>query len=298
MRLEDLNYFLAVSEAGHVGRAAERVGQTQPALTKGIQRLERELGLQLFDRTAKGMTLTSAGQAFFMRAQHVRTHLDDAIKEASDLSLGKIGLVRVGVPPNYAETFFGDACAELLRLRPAARLSVMSGLNDKLRAALRLGDLDLCIGALTEHDAEDLEQQPLFNDSLHIVAREGHPLFAVPRLRLVRLAQAGWLLPGSHVSARQRLEARFADAGLPPPWLVIETDSTIGSLMSVLLRSDLLGITGDLTLSRSGHGLRALPLGEGMWPRTIGVATRKGAYLSPLAQRFIELLKEAAPSQP
>ncbi|WP_160110414.1 LysR family transcriptional regulator, partial [Caballeronia arvi] len=162
MRIEDLNTFLAVAETSHVGRAAERLGLTQPALTKGIQRLERELGLQLFERTPKGMELTSAGEAFYARAQHVRANLDAAIQEATELALGKLGVVRVGVPPNYAQTFFSDACAELLKQRPAARLRVMSGLNDRLLAALRAGDLDLCIGALSDRNSDDLEQTPLF----------------------------------------------------------------------------------------------------------------------------------------
>lgn len=296
MRLEDLNYFLAVAEAGHVGRASERLGQTQPALTKGVQRLERELGIQLFDRTPKGMVLTSAGHAFFARARHVRANLDDAIQEATDLSLGKIGLIRVGVPPNYSETFFGEACAELLKQRPAARLQVTTGLNDRLVAALRLGDLDLSIGALSEHDPDDLDQRPLFDDPLHVVAREEHPLFSARELRLSDLASAGWLLPGAHVSARKKLEARFENAGLPPPTVVIETNSTIASLSNVLLRSDLIGITGELTLRRFGGGLRALPIADAQWPRTIGISTRRGAYLSPLVLRFIELLEYARSS--
>jgi DNA-binding transcriptional LysR family regulator len=296
VRLEDLNYFLAVAEAGHVGRASGRIGQTQPALTKGIQRLERELGIQLFDRTPKGMALTSAGQAFFARARHVRANLDEAIQEASDLSLGKIGLVRVGVPPNYSETFFGEACAELLKQRPATRLQVATGLNDKLLAALRLGDLDLSIGALFDHDIDDLDQRPLFDDPLHVVAREGHPLFSAAKLRLADLTSAGWLLPGVQVSARKKLEARFENAGLPPPRVVIETNSTIASLANVLLKSDLLGITGELTLRRFDGGLRALPIADAQWPRTIGIWTRKGAYLSPLVLRFIELLQYARTS--
>ncbi|MEC5408265.1 LysR family transcriptional regulator [Paraburkholderia sp. MPAMCS5] len=295
MRLEDLNYFLAVAEAGHVGRASERLGQSQPALTKGIQRLELELGIQLFDRTPKGMALTSAGQAFFARARHVRANLDEAIQEANDLSLGKIGLIRVGVPPNYSETFFGEACAELLKQRPATRLQVTTGLNDRLIAALRLGDLDLSIGALSEHEADDLDQRRLFDDPLHVVAREGHPLFSARKLRLSDLTSAGWLLPGMQVSARKKIEARFEDAGLPPPTVVIETNSTIGSLANVLLGSDLIAITGELTLRRFG-GLRALPMTDAQWPRTIGISTRKGAYLSPLVQRFIELLQYASSS--
>ncbi|OZI59225.1 LysR family transcriptional regulator [Bordetella genomosp. 4] len=99
MRLEDLDYFLAVARAGHVGRAADGMGISQPALTKGIRRLEDELKLQLFVRTPKGMELTMPGKAFYQRSLQARRELDEALREAGDLHRGSVGLVRVGVTP-------------------------------------------------------------------------------------------------------------------------------------------------------------------------------------------------------
>jgi DNA-binding transcriptional LysR family regulator len=295
VRLEDLNTFLAVAETGHVGRAAQQLGLTQPALTKGIQRLEKELGIQLFDRTPKGMQMTSAGEAFFSRAQHVRINLDAAVQEATELALGKMGVVRVGVPLNYAQApFFSGACAELIRQRPAARLRVVNGLNDRLLAALRAGDLDICVGALSEHGASDIEQRPLFSDALRVIARNAHPIFSVQHLRLRDLANMGWMLPASDVAARRRLEARFAEAGLPPPTVVIETNTAIGAITRVLTNTDLLSVTGELTLREFEGCLRPIPLSDAQWPRTIGMTTRRDSFISPLARRFMEMLEVSA----
>ncbi|MES2186857.1 MAG: LysR family transcriptional regulator [Pseudomonadota bacterium] len=296
MRIEDLNYFLAVAETGHVGRASERLGQSQPALTKGIQRLERELQLQLFDRTAKGMELTSPGQAFFQRARHVRTSLDDAIKEANDLHLGKIGLVRVGVAPSHSELFFGSACAALLQQRPAARVKVTIGLNDQLLAALQFGDLDMAISALPSQELTDFVQQPLFQDDLQVVARDDHPLLRADRLRFADLADASWVLPGSNVAARRSIEARFAEHGMPPPNVVVECNSSVTSLASVVQSTDLLTLLPESVLRKApGAGLAPLGLPETRWPRTVGITTRRGAYLSPLAERLVELLRGHGP---
>jgi DNA-binding transcriptional LysR family regulator len=293
VRLEDLDYFLAVADAGHVGRASEAVGATQPALTKGIQRLERELQIPLFERTAKGMVLTAAGQAFHDRVRAARFGLDEAVREANDLYLGKVGLIRAGISPNYAEHFFGDACAALLRQRPAARMQVTVGLNDKLFAALRLGDLDFCISALQHADDSEFEQQPLFADDLHVVGREGHPVFAAQHLRFPDLAAQSWILPGEKVMARRAVEARFAEYGLSPPNVVIESNSSIASLMSVVRATDLLSVTGASTLKQqAGKGLAPLELAQARWPRVVGITTRRDAYLSPLTLRFIELLRQ------
>ncbi|WP_194722648.1 LysR family transcriptional regulator [Noviherbaspirillum malthae] len=292
MRLEDLDYFLAVASAGHVGRAAESMGVTQPALTKGIQRLESELQMPLFERTAKGMVLTASGQAFHERVRVARLGLDEAVKEANDLRLGKAGLIRVGISPTYAEPIFGHACAELLEQRPAARMQVMVGLNDKLFAALRQGDLDLCISALSQSERPEFHQHPLFADNLHVIAREGHPLFNSMSLQFRDLTTQSWILPSSAVMARRAVDARFSEQGLPAPNVVIESDSSIASLLSVVKATDLLSIIGASTLrQQSGAGLKVVPLHLAMWPRVIGITTRRNAYLSPLVMRFIELLR-------
>lgn len=293
MRLEDLRYFVAVADEGHVGRAAQRLGVTQPALTKGVQRLEQELDLQLFDRGPKGMALTQVGSVFFERAKHLCLGLDEAVTEASDLHLGAIGTIRVGVSPQFADRLVCETFAQLLRQRPGAKARMTVGLNAALVASLRLGDLDLAVHALDDTEPPDLEQRALFDDELCVVARDGHPLLDNRELRLRDLADAGWALPGPEVLARRRLEARLAEHGLPLPRVVLQSDSSITSAPSVLRGSDLLSVMGRFSLrSPAGAGLVALPIAEASWPRRVGVVTRKGAYLSPLVHRFIELLTE------
>ncbi len=291
MRLEDLRYFVAVAEEGHVGRAAQRLGVTQPALTKGVQRLEQALDLQLFDRSPKGMALTQVGTVFFERARHLCLGLDEAVQEASDLHLGAIGIIRVGVSPLFADRLVADTFAQLLRQRPGARARMVIGLNDALVASLRLGDLDLTVNALDDAEPPDLQQLHLFNDELCVVARADHPLLQQRELRLRHLADAGWALPGPEVLARRRLEARLAEHALPLPRVVMQSDSSVTLTPSLLHASDLLSVMSRFSLqSAAGRGLAALPIAEAVWPRRIGVVTRRGAYQSPLVHRFVEML--------
>lgn len=295
MRLEDIRYFLAVVETGHVGRAAETLGQTQPALTKGIQRLEKELHLQLFDRTPKGMALTSAGATFHARMQAVQAGLDEAVREAQDMYLGSVGVLRIGVPPNYID-YFGAVCGLLLEQRPAARVKLTMGLNDRLFSALRAGDVDLCISGQHNAVSPEFDELPLFSDDLRVIARDGHPLFLKPRLQLADLAQALWVLPNPDIAVRQWVDARFIEHGLPPLDVVVEVNTSSVALGRLLRTTDYLTIATESSLHRPDRrGLRPLPLREAVWPRRVGVTTRKGAYLSPLAQRFIELLQQHKP---
>ena len=293
MRLEDLRYFVAVAEEGHVGRAAQRLGVSQPALTKGVQRLEHGLDVELFERGPKGMALTRVGTVFFERARHLCLGLDEAVQEVSDLHLGSIGTIRVGVSPIFADRLVAETFALLLRQRPGARARLAISLNDTLLASLRLGDLDLSINALDDAEPEDLVQVPLFEDRLCVVVREGHPLLQRQHLRLQDLADAAWALPGPEVLARRRLEGWLAGDGLPPPHVLVRLDNSVTLAPALLRGSDLLGVMSRFSLrTAAGQGLAPLPLAAANWPRRIGVVTRRGAYLSPLAARFIELLQE------
>ncbi|MEJ8810461.1 LysR family transcriptional regulator [Variovorax ureilyticus] len=295
LRLDDIDYFLAVAEHGQVRRAAAALGLSQPALTKGLQRLEKELGFPLFERGARGMTLTPVAEQFRQRTQTLRTSLGDAIKEASDLHLGAMGLLRVGVSPLYAERLFVPACLQLHQQRPAARLRVMVNLNDALLGALRLGDLDLSINAIPRVLSEDLEAVPLMNDDLCMVVREDHPLLLRRRVRLQDLLDAHWMLPGPGVAGRRGVEARLAEAGMPPPRVAVEVSNTASQLSRLLIRSDLVALMSQAMLDGpAGEGLAPLPFAEARFAREIGALMRKDHVLSPLARRFLEILRETA----
>lgn len=292
MRIEDLNCFLAVAETSHVGRAAERLGLSQPVVTKGIQRLEHELQLQLFERSTKGMTLTTTGAAFLHRARQVKTTLDGAIKEANDLQLGRKGIVRVGVSISYSEMFFAGACTLLVQQRPAARIKVTIGLQDQLLAALLHREIDIALSTLLSNAGSAFVQIPLFKDDLYAVAREDHPIHKTKSLSFTDLGQFGWVLPSRAVNIRRGVEARFEEHGMLLPNVIVETSSSALSRASVVKSTDLLTLLTESQLATQiGVGLKVVALREAMWPRVVGITMLREAHVSPLAERIIELMK-------
>lgn len=302
LRLDDLDYFFAVARHGQVRRAAADAQVTQPAVTKAIQRLEAELGFPLFVRSRRGMALTAPAERFLQRIGSLRANLGDAIKEAADLHLGALGVLRAGVSPLYAQRLFVPACLRLHRERPAARVTVDVNLNDALLAALRRGDIDFSLNALPASLPDELQALPLIEDDLCLVVREGHPLLTKRRLRLSDLAGAAWMLPGPDVGARRAVEARLEAAGLPPPRIVVEVGNTAAQLTGLLLGSDLIALMSASRLEApNNRGVVPIPLAEARFRRQIGVLTRRDAGLPPLAQRFIEILRDTpnlAPSRP
>ena len=292
METRDLEYVLAVEAHGGIGRAAEALDMTQPALTKAVQRVEAQLGVPLFERTTLGMRVTQAGTVFLERARRIRLEYEDAIKEMRGIQTGEQGMLRLGYSPSMPNALVLGACRQLIRERPVARLRLTMRVARELMDLLQAGELDLAIAPLPRQVNPALVSRELFTDRLAVVADENHPLLRRRNLTLADLTDQQWLLPSSHVLIRQRIDAAFTELGLPAPILRVETDFGSTALFDLVRGTEMLCIAGS-TSNGAQAGLRpialrpdALDLG-----RRVGVMSRAGAYLSPLALRMIGIFE-------
>lgn len=142
MEVRQLRYFVAVAEIGHFGRAAESLHIVQPAVSKQIAALERELGLTLFDRSRRQIRLTADGEAFLPHARRALRGIDRAAKAAADLATGSTGIMRIGSARGLGRRL-EDILAAFRTTHPniTVHLATTSSVPDKL-AAVAAGDLD------------------------------------------------------------------------------------------------------------------------------------------------------------
>ncbi|MDN7545976.1 LysR family transcriptional regulator [Burkholderia cenocepacia] len=295
MDTRDLEYLLALERHGSIGKAADALGLSQPALTKAVQRLEAQVGVTLFERTANGMTPTPAGARFVARAQRIALEFDDAMQEMRAIRGGEQGVVRVGYSPTVPNAFVLGACRQLIRERPAARLRLRCRLARELLDLLAAGELDLVVAPEPQQPDPALDTIALFDDRLTVLADAAHPLQRKRALTLADLADQEWLLPETTIPVRHRIDDAFRARGLPAPRLRVETDFGNTSLLQLLRGTSLLCVGGADALAQV-TGLRTLDLraGELELDRRIGAMHRAGAYVPPLAQRMIALLRESA----
>ena len=123
MELRHLRYFVGVGEEQHFGRAAERLHIAQPALSRQIQDLEREIGFLLFERLPRGVRLSEAGKVFLSDARRILQDVDDAKRRAERIALGQAGTLRIGIAT--AVSWHGlvvNALREFRRRRPDVAL--------------------------------------------------------------------------------------------------------------------------------------------------------------------------------
>ncbi|WP_375456324.1 LysR family transcriptional regulator [uncultured Methylobacterium sp.] len=292
MDLRDLAFFEVIADTGHLGRAADRLGRTQPALTKCIQRLEASVGAELFARSGRGLVLTQVGDVLLSRARLMRTAMDEAIREVGEFAAGTAGHVRIGTGATMAEYLLPHICRQLIAAAPGVTVDLQIGMSGVLRMALRESRLDLLIGPVLPSDAAEFSQEALGADEVVVVAARGHPLCG-RTLRIEELSAWNWVLPARTVAMRQWLDTVFQAHGVAGPHVQIETNS-ITMLPRLIGETELLSFTSTRNLlpERLGNWVERLDIDATTLRRPLGCIHRRDSYLSPAASRVVTLLRE------
>lgn len=291
VQLRDLRYFESVAELGHIGQAADKLGRTQPALTKAVQRLEEAFGSALFERRGRGIQLTAVGEVLLARARLLRGATEEALREVGDFAKGNAGHVRIGSGPIAADHVLPQICNVLLQEAPQTTIDITIAPSMVLRERLREGAIDLLIGLMPEHD-EAFVTHSIVEDVVVVATSSDHPVFQLKKITMKALLQWRWVLPIQAIPSRQWLDASFQSRGLPLPTVQINANS-IPLLPRMIARTDLLSFLSRHTLGDDAvyGALREVPLKETTLKRQLGVTYRRQGYLSPAAQRLVTLLR-------
>ena len=146
--LKQLQYFLALTETGHFGRAADRCFVSQSAFSNAIRELETNLGTQLVDRTNRNVTITATGQEIAVQARLVIRDVDSLVEIARGLDEPLTGELRLGVIPTIAPFLLPGALPKLRREYPKLELLLAEDQTDRIYHRLMEGDLDVLLLAL------------------------------------------------------------------------------------------------------------------------------------------------------
>jgi LysR family transcriptional regulator of gallate degradation len=290
----------SLAEKRNMPAVAREFGITQPAISSALKDLESGLGVTLFNRNARGLTATPAGEIvafYFKRVLSELRHIGPDIA-ASEGTLQ--GSVNVGALPLGRTQILPLAIASLLARHPGLHVTTVESPYDALAASLRSGDIDFILGALrSASEAKDLQQEPLFEDRISVIARAGHPLARAKRIDFRMLREARWTLSRHGSPSRELLERFFSDARQAPPLPAVETGD-LAVLRGLLLESDML-------TAISAHQLRYeirdgslvvldFPLEETQ--REIGLTQRLGAFPSPGARALMDEIRKVVAGSP
>jgi LysR family transcriptional regulator of abg operon len=293
MKLSHIRDIAAVAERGSLHAAARQLGIAQPAISRSIRQLEHELGVTLFERSARGVTLTPAGELFLRRARAAQNELRQAREEIAQMKGETSGQVSVALStvshiallPRVIEPFrqrYGDIF-----------MRITEGLFPTLESTLLDGDLDFYVGPLAETPSKKFLVEKLFDNTRVVFGRKGHALSGARSL--VDLVDAQWITTTVTSVSEAELYPLFERHGLPRPKVAMQAPSAL-SMIVAAGNSDLLMMLPEQWLGSrlAEEMLEPLQLEEILPAAPICIVRRARLPLTPAAEYLADLLRRSA----
>jgi DNA-binding transcriptional LysR family regulator len=216
MDINSLTAFLAVAETGSFSLAAEQLHLTQPAVSKRIALLERDLGTRLFDRIGRKVTLTEAGLQLRPRARHLYLEVADIQREITNLSGQVRGTLVMGTSHHIGLRRLPPILKQYSRLYPDVALDIRFMGSESACAAVEHGELELAIVTLPTRVPDNLRTETIWGDPLRFVVSPDHPLGRKAKPSLQDLFNYPAVLTTSGTYTRQVMEQAMQPYGINP----------------------------------------------------------------------------------
>uniref|UniRef100_UPI00289A6E78 LysR family transcriptional regulator n=1 Tax=Bacillus luti TaxID=2026191 RepID=UPI00289A6E78 len=284
-----LKYFLAVSKELHFTKAAEKLNISQPSLSQQIRALEHELGMPLFDRIGKKISLTEAGKILLLHTKTIFREIEQARSAIQDLNGLQHGSLTIGSLLTVVNYLLPPAILNFNKLYPNIELSVLGLRTGDIREKLLQNELDIGITFLPVQDKE-IVSIPLYKSELTLVVPTGHTLTERSHISIVELQGYPLILLPKNFFLTELITSHCQQFDFTPK-SILEI-STMESLIQMVSKG--MGIT---VLPKpyidflQNTNIQALKIKDPTPTIDIGLIYRKDKYMCAATRAFIEQLK-------
>jgi DNA-binding transcriptional LysR family regulator len=297
LKLRDLDILMSLIETGSMGKAANRLGISQPAVSKAIVELEHALGVQLVDRSRRGVVPTPYGLALARRSVAIFNDLRQGVQDIDFLADPTKGEIRIGTTDPLMPVIISPVIDRLSRKYPGMFFHVVVGGNETLYGDVTERNIELATCRMTGELPAELAGETLFHDSFAVMTSARNPLTRRRKLTLAQLANEPWTLYPFDSFFGSLIAQAFRANGHEPPRPTVSSQSF--SVQNELLATGrFLTVLPSfmLKVSSANLALKALPVALPNTPMPIGIITLKNRTLTPLAQLFIDNVRSFAKS--
>jgi DNA-binding transcriptional LysR family regulator len=291
--LRQLSAFVSIVDTGSLGRSADALHITQPALSRTIKRLEDQVGAVLFERHSKGMQLTDIGHALLPHAQMLLREAAHAAEEIAAMRGLAKGTIRVGAVGSIASSMLPRAIDAVLQRWPGLQVQVLEAAWDRLADALSRHEVDLALGLAVEDTADICAIRDCrWEDHSFVVAASAHPLRRLPAPTLADTLRQRWTTTPPGSGPYEQMQQAFRAQGLPMPEIAVETRS-ITVIKSLIMHSGFLSWMPEpmFEYERNAGLFMAVPLPGGTDKRTLTAFRRSQGILPQPAARLLDELR-------
>jgi DNA-binding transcriptional LysR family regulator len=287
MDLTLLRSFLAVAETGAITEAAERIGVTQPALSRRLQQLEAHLGVELLVRGRKGAQLTELGRLVQDEARAIVARYERMRETVASRQRLEGGTVRMGGGATAVSFILPAAIAAFQAAHPQVRFQMREAGSAEIAADVAAGRLELGVVTLPVRDRE-LRIMPLGDDPIVLVARHDHALARRRRVRIQDLAEQAFVAFEAGSALRQLIDGKLREGGVEIN-VVMELRS-IPAILRMVSTTGNLAFVSQLGLAHEQDVVEVAVQGLRI-ERRLGIVARRGIPLSPAAHAFAQRLQ-------
>jgi len=295
MELRHLRYYVAVAEALNFTKAAARLSIAQPALSRQVQDLEDEIGVDLLARSPRGVALTAEGKLFLEEVRELLKRADEAVEKTRALARGESGELQIGFSPSPTVEILPPALGAFQKAVPRVTVRLHDLAGNELADGVRNGTLELAVMQRPqESNSAGLLFEPLHTYPICVAIPQEHPLAKLKAVPIARLATEKLVVfRRREYTDYHALLARVFDGLSQRPAIAIECDGT-SSLMTEIAAGRGVAIVPQVFSNTFGSRLKLRPLTPTPAPQEVGIVRAFKGDVTPAGEKFCAQLRVVA----
>lgn len=288
MEWTQFQYFQAVAQLEHFTNAAELLSISQPALSRSIARLEEELGVPLFERQGRTITLNAYGRIFLNRVNRAMQEITIGQQEIQDLLDPLKGSVSLGFIHSQGSNLIPDLLGLFRKSFPEINFMLYQNLTNQILDQLEAGEIDFCLCSQPLF-REHVQWIQLLIEEIILIVPKDHPLAQRSTVKLNELSEEPFIAFKKELSLGEIIDQIFKEAGFTPK-ITFEGEEvgTVTGLVAAKLGIALIPKVRTVEIA----GISQVHVSAPKCQRVIGMAWVEGRYLSPAAKHFKEFVLE------
>ena len=293
MELRHLRYFQVVGEVLNFTKAAARLRVAQPALSRQVQDLEDEIGVDLLRRSPRGVTLTAEGKLFLQEVSELLKRVDESVEKTRALARGEYGELHIGYAYVPTAEILPPALEAFRKAVPRVKVVLHDLTSDELIARLRNAALELAIMVQpTGEQTVGIEFEPARSYTWCVALTAAHPFARLKSISLEKVAAEPLvaLRRKDYSEYHNILERIFATISAKPR-IAVECDSASSLIMEVEAGHGIAVVTANLKLM-GGERLLYRPLTGTTETQFVGIARATKGDVTPAGEKFCEILQK------
>ena len=281
---QNLKAFITVAEVGSFSEAADRLYLTQSAISKRIALLEQQIGKRLFDRIARQVSLTEAGNELLPRARRILQEYENALQAINDLSGEASGTLRLAISHHLGLHRLPPILKQFAQQYPNVTLDIEFMDSEKAYEQVLHGDSEVAVITLALESHHNINSKKIWNDPLRFICAQDHPLAALKKPALKDLAEYPMILPGLNTYTGRIIQNLFQKEGIP---LKAPMSTNYLETISTMVE---IGLGWSVLPETLVRGLHVMPFLEVRIERELGYIHHTKRSLSNAAVAFLGLM--------